>query len=455
MPWATNSELPDHIRGVLPEAAQTRFRMTANSALDRGAEESRAIRQAWHVVAQGWRKGENGKWERKNHTETGRNPYHSDKGHFTGSPTYRKAAKISQEEANYRGGEGDRRCDNCTMFRPPSECTAITGAVAADMLCDLFEAKEMEKAKPRTLYIRRDVQNGKDLVAWAKKQGFNTTTPADELHCTICYSKQPVDWMAMGNDGGWTTGPDGKNEIHVSEGGPRLVEPMGDQGAVALLFQHEALKYRNEDLRRKGASWDYKAYQPHITITWDKGDLDLSTVEPYTGRIILGPEVFEEIDEGWQDNHVEKALLDMHNQEHEGMIDFTVAKVDRSLGLVFGWAIVCKKDGEDYYDLNRDKDGERVPEHIPESTMIEAATDFMENSRISKEMHAGDAKGTVVFAFPLTTDIAKAMGISTKVTGLMIAVKPEKAMLDKFYNKELTGFSIGGSRLKSREVEHA
>jgi hypothetical protein len=35
-----------------------------------------------------------------------------------------------------------------------------------------------------------------------------------------------------------------------------------------------------------------------------------------------------------------------------------VLKVDESLGLVLGWAIVCKKDGCDYFDLQED--------HIPE-----------------------------------------------------------------------------------------
>jgi hypothetical protein len=37
----------------------------------------------------------------------------------------------------------------------------------------------------------------------------------------------------------------------------------------------------------------------------------------------------------------------------------------------------------------------------------------MENSRIAKEMHQGDAKGSVVFAFPLTAEIAKSLGITT------------------------------------------
>lgn len=122
-----------------------------------------------------------------------------------------------------------------------------------------------------------------------------------------------------------------------------------------------------------------------------------------------------------------------------------VLKVDDSLGLVLGWAIVCKRDGCDYWDLQED--------HIPEASMLSAAVDFMQNSRVAKEMHSGEASGSVVFAFPLTEDISKAFGIESKTTGLMIAIKPDSdEMLAKFRDGTLSGFSIGGHRLDDEEV---
>ncbi len=57
---------------------------------------------------------------------------------------------------------------------------------------------------------------------------------------------------------------------------------------------------------------------------------------------------------------------------------------------------------------------------------------------------------------PLTEDIAKAFGIDTKTTGLMIAMKPDSDdMLAKFRNGELTGFSIGGHRINDEIVAAA
>jgi hypothetical protein len=125
----------------------------------------------------------------------------------------------------------------------------------------------------------------------------------------------------------------------------------------------------------------------------------------------------------------------------------TVLKVDESLGLVFGFAIVCKQDGEDYIDLQDD--------HIPEDVMLKSATEFMSDSRVAADMHQWDENGSpiktgsVVFAFPLTTDIAKSLNIETKQTGLLIAMKPDSAeTLQKFANGTYKGFSIGGSATK-------
>lgn len=134
-------------------------------------------------------------------------------------------------------------------------------------------------------------------------------------------------------------------------------------------------------------------------------------------------------------------------------VDFRIAKVDESLGLVFGWAIVCKVNGEDYYDLNIDRStGERVPEHIPEDAMTKAALGLMEEGAPGNEMHAGPDSGHYPFLFPLTTDIAKAMGIQTEKTGLMCAYKPEPKVLAKFVDGTYTGFSIEGARIKSEMV---
>lgn len=130
-----------------------------------------------------------------------------------------------------------------------------------------------------------------------------------------------------------------------------------------------------------------------------------------------------------------------------------IMKVDPSIGLVMGWAIICKVDGVDYYDLNVEKnektgEWERVPEHIPEDAMLKAAMDFMRSSRLGNEMHRGPDKGEYVFAWPMSEDIAKAMGVTTKQTGLMVGFFPPPDVFAKYQSGELKGFSIEGNRVK-------
>ena len=130
-----------------------------------------------------------------------------------------------------------------------------------------------------------------------------------------------------------------------------------------------------------------------------------------------------------------------------------VTKVDEALGLVIGYAIVCNESGEPYFDLQ--------DEHIPEDAMLKASMDFMQNSRLAGEMHAETPAGQpidygqIVFAFPMTTDIAKSLGVTVERTGLLIGMKPDAEMLAKFQTGALTGFSIGGGYIPDQidEIE--
>lgn len=146
---------------------------------------------------------------------------------------------------------------------------------------------EVVDAKPRTLYVSRKVTNAAEIIAWAKAQGFTDITP--DLHVTIAYSTTPVDWFKVGTS--WS------DKLDIAAGGPRQMEALGPSGEyAALLITASELVWRNKEIIEAGASWSWPDYQPHISIQ-KGGDFDLSKVEPYRGRIVLGPEIFEEIRE--------------------------------------------------------------------------------------------------------------------------------------------------------------
>lgn len=156
---------------------------------------------------------------------------------------------------------------------------------------------------PRSLYVRRDVVNSGDLINWARSQGLKDTLRASDLHVTIAYSREPVDWMKMGEPMcGPSTSDMNNGQMKVPPGGPRQLDRFGpDKDAVVILFSCWMLNYRNQEMQDKGASWDYAEYQPRITIAYDKEQsVDISKLEPYRGKIVLGPEIFEEVDDNWK-----------------------------------------------------------------------------------------------------------------------------------------------------------
>lgn len=141
-----------------------------------------------------------------------------------------------------------------------------------------------------------------------------------------------------------------------------------------------------------------------------------------------------------------------------------VVNVDEGHGLVFGMAIVCKiadATGElqDYYDLNVDQagvhKGKRIPENITEDAMFKCAVDAATSGvqMAGNVEHEGDDAGSYYFMFPVTTDIAKALGWTVQKTGLAVAYKPTPEVLQGFKDGLYTGFSIEGARVDYVEAD--
>lgn len=161
------------------------------------------------------------------------------------------------------------------------------GAANENRAAQAAKRAQFDATDPRPLYVMRRLQNVEEFTKWARSQGFESLD--DELHVTVLYSKQPVDWFSLGE--AWGGDQDGR--LTVPPGGPRRVEKLGDK--AALVFASSEIRWRHESMIERGASHDYAEFVIHVSIA-DAGDRDLAAVEPYAGKLVFGPELFEEIE---------------------------------------------------------------------------------------------------------------------------------------------------------------
>ncbi len=190
------------------------------------------------------------------------------------------------------------------FIRKEANVPAKTPATQQDMLSPAEQAAADKAAEAsfaaedlRPLYVYRALQNADDVLEWARAQGFTSLLAASDLHVTIAYSRAPVNWLRMGDYFG-SNGDGGGH--YVPAGGPRLVEKIGEQGAIALFFYSSHLDERNKQMRARGASWDYDQYHCHITLSYGGNHPDLQAIEPYRGELRFGPEIFEPLQLDWQ-----------------------------------------------------------------------------------------------------------------------------------------------------------
>lgn len=345
--------------------------------------------------------------------------------------------------------------------------------------------QKLNNASDRPLYVHRELLNPDDVRAWAKEQGFTSTLEPADMHVTVAFSKEPVDWSSFEPDDGDLIVP------ATTDAAARSIRALGPNGeAIVLSFASPDLEERWQELCDGGCSWDYPDYKPHVTLTYSGAPLDLRSIRPYMGELRFGPEIFEPINEnaasrikesvtkalsqlfagltgilkgdpGAGDMHVDQPMGSdkprrrrkpavMDDEDEPMMQAQMIAKSDDESRLVFGWGSVISKNGVPVVDTQEDV--------ITPAELLKSTTEFMENVRYAAEMHPRDenqnftpdmAKGQVVHSFPLTADIAKALGIQTDREGWIIGVKVhDDDVWKRVKDGTLKGFSIGASALR-------
>jgi hypothetical protein len=115
-----------------------------------------------------------------------------------------------------------------------------------------------------------------------------------------------------------------------------------------------------------------------------------------------------------------------------------VAKVDVERRQVFGWVWVSEIDGDVVVDSQGDI--------IDPDTLEKAVYGFVLNSRVGKEMHAGDVKSRLIESIVFTKEKQKALGIDLGRIGWWVGFQIDDAdMWQKIKDGKYTDFSLSGT----------
>jgi HK97 family phage prohead protease len=144
------------------------------------------------------------------------------------------------------------------------------------------EAEEDDDQEDDGVYIARPVrsEDAKRLAKWAKERGIKDVVDPEDMHVTVVYSRADFAADELGDD---------DEEVSVKvKGIKRLKE------AIVLTLDAPKIVARHKAAREKGASHDFKSYQPHISLSYSGPDSDLPDDFPAMS-VRLGPEFRETI----------------------------------------------------------------------------------------------------------------------------------------------------------------
>lgn len=144
-------------------------------------------------------------------------------------------------------------------------------------------------SSPAGVFISREVYNYQDIQKWAHSQGFTHALSGKDMHVTIGYSNDPVEWR-----GGSQPEEHDEGILVFGGEGRRSVMQLGDQGLIALAVKSPTLSLRWADLVSKGLPTKFDSFLCHISFTRTMPPgMDLRSVRPFQGVVCLGPEKFE------------------------------------------------------------------------------------------------------------------------------------------------------------------
>lgn len=162
------------------------------------------------------------------------------------------------------------------------------------MKSDEFIKKTHHKGTYAGVHFSESTQD--DLKKFMMMNDIPNPVPRDKLHTTLLYSrKRCPNYVPRGLIDPPLVGKPTGFEVWPSQEG---------NNCLVLKYDCPELTQRHKDLMSEhGATFDYPEYRTHVTLSYDIGDMDISSLPPYEGTIEIVEEYAEELNLEWAKNN--------------------------------------------------------------------------------------------------------------------------------------------------------
>ena len=161
----------------------------------------------------------------------------------------------------------------------------------------LFEKKE-EQSKGTYAGVRFSEDTVNQIKTFMEENEIPQPIPDEKMHTTLLYSRKHLpDYKAHGDYKQMMVGE--PTEFDLWESQPD--EDGNKSNCLVLQYDCEPLLERHKSLMDEhGGTFDFDEFKPHVTLSYNVGDLDLSNLNPSNiGPINVISEYQEDLNMDW------------------------------------------------------------------------------------------------------------------------------------------------------------
>ena len=168
--------------------------------------------------------------------------------------------------------DGDSECEECEYkdktgnftFELPTFKQYLKMNGKEDIL-----KEEKQDTKGLYIAVKYNQSAGDNLLDFIKKYNIPSTMKSEDFHTTLIYSRKFADIQELEDDLGDSEIVAKPTELHV-------FETFDKKRALVIKLDCSYLKERHKYLMQKyNLTYDYDEYIPHITLSYDIGEMEI------------------------------------------------------------------------------------------------------------------------------------------------------------------------------------